>query len=82
MFNSIFSNWSIKRGLYLIGGILIITESAKSTQWVGIVLGAYFALMGLCGIGCAGGSCYQPNTNAKQSEKTEINDDIIFDEVK
>ena len=53
----IFENWTLTRALYLGLGISVIIESVMSKQWFGIVLGIYFAAMGLFAFGCASGIC-------------------------
>jgi hypothetical protein len=42
-------------------GILVIIQSAMISQWLGVVLGAYFASMGLFAFGCASGNCLGEN---------------------
>jgi hypothetical protein len=38
-------------------GLLIGIHSAMNMEWMGAILGAYFASMGLFAFGCAGGQC-------------------------
>ncbi len=57
MFDNLFRNWTFIRFLYLILGGIILTQSAIDHQWAGAFLGAYFMVMGLFSIGCAGGNC-------------------------
>jgi hypothetical protein len=38
-------------------GLIIATHSAMNMEWMGAVLGAYFASMGLFSFGCAAGQC-------------------------
>ena len=54
-------NWTFMRLIYLIMGILVIIQSAMISQWLGVVLGAYFASMGLFAFGCASGNCVGGN---------------------
>lgn len=58
----ILSGWNWIRVIYLILGVFIIIQSILMQQWVGSVLGGWFAAMGLFGLGCAAGACYI-NTN-------------------
>lgn len=45
------------RAAYLFIGVWVIMQSALEGQWVGIVLGAWPAAMGLFSLGCAAGNC-------------------------
>ena len=51
----ILSNWTLRRVLYLVLGIVVMVQSVMSEQWFGLAFGAYFASMGLFAFGCAGG---------------------------
>lgn len=53
----VFSNWTFLRWMYLIIGVLLLVPSFLEGQWLGVVLGSYFAAMGLFAFGCAAGSC-------------------------
>ena len=57
MFENVFKNWTFIRVLYLILGLIILSQSAIDKQWAGVFLGVYFMVMGLFSIGCAGGNC-------------------------
>ena len=57
MFENVFKNWTFIRALYLIFGLIILSQSAIDKQWAGVFLGGYFMVMGLFSIGCAGGNC-------------------------
>lgn len=61
MINRIFSNWTWMRAAYLFIGVLVIVQSALEGQWIGVVLGAWPAAMGLFGLGCAAGNCVTGN---------------------
>ena len=52
-------------------------------QWVGALLGAYFASMGLFAFGCAAGNCFGTNQNTEMQQIENIDaHDIEFEEVK
>ena len=72
MKDRILNNWTITRGLYLVMGILVITQSVVSGQWLGAVIGGYFAAMGLFAFGCASGNCI-PNSPASKKANQEVN---------
>jgi hypothetical protein len=76
----ILTGWSFGRVLYLLLGIYVIIATAMDGHWFGILIGAYFAAMGLFRFGCAAGNCYTGNsyTNSKQQESNEIH----YEEVK
>jgi hypothetical protein len=57
MKQKILYKWSLRRVLYLSLGILVIIYSLMERQWLGILLGGYFAAMGIFGFGCAGDTC-------------------------
>ncbi|MBK7009214.1 MAG: hypothetical protein IPH94_14615 [Saprospiraceae bacterium] len=61
MFENVFKNWTFVRALYLVLGLIILSQSAIDKQWAGVFLGGYFMVMGLFSLGCAGGSCARGN---------------------
>lgn len=67
----ILSNWSLMRVFYIIIGGTLIVQSVLSRQWIGVVVGGYFAAMGVFAFGCASGNCYggqcEINDNPKES---------------
>mgnify|MGYP006199732945 CR=1 FL=1 len=71
------------RALYLLMGIAVIIQSVKSQQWFGILIGAYFASMGLFAFGCAAGNCYGGNCSIQPEQKLNtVIQDVEFEEVK
>ncbi|TSJ42342.1 hypothetical protein [Fluviicola chungangensis] len=66
----ILKNWTFTRALFLILGIIIITQSALRHEWVGILFGSYFASMGLFSFGCASGNCYGGNCEVKPEKSS------------
>lgn len=65
MWNRIKTRWTWARGAYLIVGAWMILQSALEGQWIGIMLGSLLAVMGLFGLGCAAGTCFNDSCNAK-----------------
>lgn len=75
--NRLTTGWSFMRIFYMIMGVTIIIQAGMIQQWPGIILGAYFLVMGVLGLGCASGNCaYVPPA------KTENNGEISFEEIK
>ena len=81
MKNRILTNWTFVRVLYLLMGLFVISQSAMSHQWIGILPGAYFALMGLFAFGCASGNCFGGSCAVEPKQQTTIQDEE-FEEVK
>lgn len=57
MIERIKSGWSVRRAFYFIAGGGIIVMSLMDQQWFGVIMGGYFAAMGLFAFGCASGHC-------------------------
>lgn len=77
------TNWTFRRVLYLLIGIVVIVESVMIKQWIGIALGGYFAAMGLFSFGCASGNCFGGNCTVKPQQTAENTiQDVDFEEVK
>jgi hypothetical protein len=53
----ILTGWTFTRVLFVVIGIVTITQSVLSHQWFGVAFGSYFASMGLFAFGCAAGNC-------------------------
>jgi hypothetical protein len=49
--------WSIQRVLFVFLGVTIIIQSIVKYEWLGILVGLYFLVMGIFRLGCAGGNC-------------------------
>ena len=67
----LFTGWTITRALYLFIGIIFIIQSIINSEWFGILIGAYFAAMGLFAFGCAAGNCFVPNVKQKSAAELE-----------
>lgn len=65
MLNRVLTGWTWIRAAYLFIGIWVIIQSALEGQWIGILLGAWPAAMGLFGLACAGGNCHTGNCEIK-----------------
>jgi hypothetical protein len=70
----ILTHWTFVRVLYLLMGLFVIGQSVISHQWVGILLGGYFAAMGLFAFGCASGNCFGGGCAADTKQKNTIQD--------
>lgn len=81
MKNRILTNWTLTRVLFLLMGTTIIIQAIINKEWFGMVLGAYFATMGLFAVGCASGNCFADN-NKTAPTKPSGAEDIQFEEVK
>jgi hypothetical protein len=57
MKNRILSGWNIRRILFFGMGLLIVVQAILLTEWIFGLIGFYWLVMGLLGIGCASGSC-------------------------
>ncbi|NCI47885.1 hypothetical protein [Sediminibacterium soli] len=58
MKNRIRYGWNFQRVLYLLIGIAVIGQSIAIREWAGLLIGGYFAAMGLFAFGCAAGNCF------------------------
>jgi len=54
----ILTGWTWMRGAFLFIGLWMIIQTALEGQWIGIALGAWLAIMGVFGLGCAAGNCF------------------------
>ena len=83
MKNRVLSGWSFQRVLYLILGGIVIVHSVIEKQWIGVLLGGYFAAMGLFAFGCAAGSYFCEDCSAEPGQNSKTNtQDVEFEEVK
>lgn len=81
MRNRILTGWTLSRLLYVLLGVLITIQAILDKQWAGILFGAYFFIMGIFGLGCAGGNCYvKPNSTVNKPLTDE--DEPFFEEIK
>ena len=79
----ILTGWTLTRALYLIMGRYIVVQSVLDQQWVGILLGGYFATIGLFAFGCAAGNCGVGSSSENQKNQHSSNyEEVAFEEVK
>lgn len=61
MFTSLFQRisrgWTFSRIVFVILGSLIVIQAVEQAHWAIMLVGLYFASMGVSGFGCAGGNC-------------------------
>lgn len=83
MKNRILTGWTFRRALYVAIGLFVIVQSVMQQQWLGVLLGSYFASMGVFAFGCASGNCSGGNCNTEPGQnKTAENQYIKFEEIK
>ncbi len=78
----LFTGWNFSRFLYLGLGTAFIINSLYTQQWLGVVIGGYFASMGLFAFGCAGGNCFVPNKNNTLDSTAAEELSVEFEKVK
>ena len=78
----ILTGWTLTRVLYLVMGSYIVVQSVLNQQWVGILLGGYFAAMGLFAFGCAAGNCGVNYSKDRKNQGTSDFEEVVFEEVK
>ena len=79
----ILTNWTLMRVFYLAIGCALIFQSVGSKEWIGIVIGSYFASMGLLAYGCAAGRCSVDRRPARGPRKQLNNaSEVDFEEVR
>ncbi len=76
MKDRLLKGWTFIRVFYLAMGLIIATHSAMNMEWMGAILGAYFASMGLFAFGCAGGQCYVPYREPLEKKENPYNADL------
>ncbi len=66
--------WTVTRVVYFLLGSVIVWQSISDSQWIGVLLGGYFAAMGVFAFGCAAGNCYggQCRTETEQKITTDV----------
>lgn len=79
--------WTLGRVLYLALGALVVVQSIMQQQWLGVLLGGYFASMGLFSFGCAAGGCFggspsMRNDHTAAPSNSQALQDATFEEIK
>lgn len=77
----ILTGWTLTRVLYLVMGTYIVVQSVLEQQWIGILLGGYFASMGLFAFGCAAGNCGVGYSEKQKNKDTTNFEEVVFEEV-
>ena len=75
------TGWNFRRVLFLLAGSVIIVQSAIMHEWIGMLMGGYFASMGLFALGCAAGNCFTGNDNSETKPVNEKIESIEFEEI-
>lgn len=52
-----FKTWTAARLLYLVAGIMLVTQAIYEAQYLGLAIGGYFMAMAIFKFGCAAGNC-------------------------
>ncbi len=78
----ILTGWTLTRVLYLVMGTYIVVQSVLDQQWIGILLGGYFASMGLFAFGCAAGNCGVNYSEGRKNQDSATFEEVVFEEVK
>jgi len=78
----ILTGWTLTRVLYLVMGSYIVVQSVLDQQWIGILLGGYFAAMGLFAFGCAAGNCGVGYSEGRKNQGAANFEEVVFEEVK
>jgi hypothetical protein len=68
MLKRIATGWTWIRAAYFLIGTFVIVQSAFEGEWIGILLGAWPAAMGLFGLACAGGDCSNGTCEVKSED--------------
>lgn len=82
----ILTGWTLQRLVFLGVGAYLLISAAMAQQWVGVILGAYFASMGLFAFGCAAGACGSGSFGRRNNQQVDDVDprtlEIEFEEIK
>ncbi|MCZ2222246.1 MAG: hypothetical protein LC122_01250 [Chitinophagales bacterium] len=77
------TGWNFRRIMYAAIGIALIVQSIMVKEWFGILVGAYFAAMGIFAFGCAGGNCFGGSCNTSiNNRQTTSSKEMNYEEVK
>ncbi|MBS1628184.1 MAG: hypothetical protein JSR09_05665 [Bacteroidetes bacterium] len=78
----ILTGWNLKRILYVLIGLTIIIQSILQHEWIGVLLGSYFASMGVFSFGCAGGNCFNNNCYTDTKQPSIKGNKIEYEEIR
>ncbi|MBX2931468.1 MAG: hypothetical protein KF781_05930 [Chitinophagaceae bacterium] len=77
------TGWNFRRIMYAAIGIALIVQSIMIKEWFGILVGGYFAAMGIFAFGCAGGNCFGGNcTTPIQKYPSSTSSEIEHEAIK
>ncbi len=62
------TGWTFARIIYLALGSILIMQSLIEREWWGVMIGGYFAGMGLFAFGCASGNCFGGRCDNSQEQ--------------
>jgi len=82
MKDRILKGWTFTRVMYTLLGVFILWQSIVNAEWLGILLGGYFASMGIFSFGCASGNCVNPNYNPMRKENNSPVEEVKYEEIK
>lgn len=68
----VLNNWTVTRIIYLFIGSCVLVQSMVEKQWPGVILGGYFAAMGLFAFGCAARNCSAGICSTEPQQKSDI----------
>jgi hypothetical protein len=80
--SSILQNWNFARILRAALAIWIITEAARTGEWMFLIPGGLFALQAILNVGCCGSAGCAATPNAFNHENGSVRETVIFEEVK
>lgn len=67
----ILNGWNLQRAIYVVLGGYMIVQSILEKQWIGALLGGYFASMGLFAFGCAAENCVGNGSDYARTKKLQ-----------
>jgi hypothetical protein len=82
MKRKLLTGWNFGRVIYVLAGGVIIVQSAIMHEWIGILIGGYFASMGLFALGCAAGNCFPANDYSRARAIDREIESVEFEEIK
>ena len=83
MKEKILTGWTFTRVAYAGLGITIAVNAIVNREWVGALLGGYFASMGIFAFGCAAGNCSGGSCNTEVTHQNKTTEqDVEYEEIK
>ncbi|MBS1952451.1 MAG: hypothetical protein OJF59_002075 [Cytophagales bacterium] len=78
----VITGWNFQRVIYVLLGGAIIVQSVMQHEWGGVILGGYFASMGVFAFGCAAGNCFGNTCSTPAQEQSLQPEEIKPEETK